>query len=74
MGKSSVVNVSWRWSYVQGNNSRLFEIILQVLQTEFTWIERPWNRKYILAPVRDQGSEGTRYIVQSIYHLPKFQY
>uniref|UniRef100_A0A0D3HRG1 Uncharacterized protein n=1 Tax=Oryza barthii TaxID=65489 RepID=A0A0D3HRG1_9ORYZ len=49
--------------YITGQHGRRVSSKSKVLKPEFTWIERPHNRKYILAPIRDQGPKDFNVIL-----------
>uniref|UniRef100_A0A0E0J6Q1 Uncharacterized protein n=1 Tax=Oryza nivara TaxID=4536 RepID=A0A0E0J6Q1_ORYNI len=49
--------------YITGQHGRRVSSKSKVLKPEFTWIARPHNRKYILAPIRDQGPKDFNVIL-----------
>ncbi|XP_052138820.1 uncharacterized protein LOC127757356 [Oryza glaberrima] len=51
--------------YITGQHGRRVSSKSKVLKPEFTWIERPHNRKYILAPIRDQGPKAVTCVLHS---------
>ncbi|KAF2906676.1 hypothetical protein DAI22_12g037200 [Oryza sativa Japonica Group] len=51
--------------YITGQHGRRVSSKSKVLKPEFTWIARPHNRKYILAPIRDQGPKAVTCVLHS---------